>query len=95
MKPYDVHPDGAIRIHPDQQADLERLFGRAGIDIRSIQTEEDFRKAHAAAGEVLLGILFGAAEEGDQTSLKVVQQLAEGDLSNCKATLARSLFKAV
>jgi hypothetical protein len=95
MKPYDLLPDGTIHIHPEQRADLKRLFARAGIDIQSVKTEADFTTAHSAAGEVLFGILINAAENGDKTSRKALQQFADGDLSNFKATIARATFKAV
>lgn len=95
MKPYDLQPDGTIQIHPDQQADLEKMFARAGIDIRSLKTEEEFVKAHSTVGDVLFGHLIDAAENGDKSSLSALQHFANGDISNFKATLARSTFKAV
>lgn len=95
MKPYDLLPDGTIQIHPDQQADLERLFARAGVDPQSVKTEEDYDKALALAGGALFGLLFGAAEAGDQISQKALHQFTDGDLSNFKATIRRATFKPV
>jgi hypothetical protein len=95
MKPYKTLSDGTIRINHDQQADLERMFARTGIDIHSVRTEEDFKNAHAAAGDVLFAILFAGAENGDPVSMKVVRHFADGDLSNFMATLARSTFRTV
>jgi hypothetical protein len=95
MKPYETLSDGTIRIYPEQQADLERMFARAGIDIQSIRTEDDFAKAHAAAGDALFAILFAGAESGDPVSMKAIKHFADGDLSNFMATLARSTFRTV
>ena len=95
MKPYDNLPDGTILIHAEHQADLERLFARAGIDIQSIKTEEEFLTAHAAAGNILFETLLAGVESGDPVSVEAAQHFANGDISNFMAVLARSTFKPV
>jgi hypothetical protein len=80
MKPYDNLPDGTILIHAEHEADLKRLFARAGIDILLIKTEEEFLKAHSAAGDALFKTILSGVESSDPISTKAAQHFTDGDL---------------
>lgn len=95
MKPYSILPDGTIHILTEHQDALRELFAQAGVDIRDVKTEEDFTKAHTAAGDALFGELFTRVEDGDHKAEKALQHFAKGELSDFKATLARETFEVV
>lgn len=68
--------------------DIRAMFSTAGIDIESIRTEADYRKAFAAAGDFFFSQLIGRAKAGDNTSQAVLQAFLDGRITEAKALCA-------
>lgn len=73
-------PDGAIQFTGEGMATLRAHFGRAGIDIRTIDSEAQFHDAWNRASPWLNESLLALARNGTMTiERQLLVAIAEGD----------------
>jgi hypothetical protein len=92
---YTVGPDGAIEFNPEHYDEQKRMFASAGIDIGSIRTEADYRKAFSAAGDYFFDCLIEDATAGDKACRVAVEAFLNGRFNDFKALIRRQTFEVI
>lgn len=82
---FSVDSEGQLTFTEQGIAEYRSYFGKAGIDIRTIKTLEDFQRARQAASPFFEDRLVAKVKTGDKTlERRVLIAIAEGNQAEIK-----------